>query len=193
MTTHLSRRLTALAALAALTVGLAALTGCSGEDDGQTAATAPAASSTPSASADETDPTDAPDDGTDADATSAPTSAAPWAGARQFVQIEDAWTSDGRTYLSVRPAEKEAHVTDFSEAWVVVPGEGPYTEVPLAEDAQVLLSAPIGDESQPSSYSPAELVSRLTAQSSSVRPLVGYDLSFDGEGRVTRLESLYTA
>ncbi|WP_308050606.1 hypothetical protein [Streptomyces sp. TRM72054] len=148
-----------------------ALTGCSGESDGQAAATAPVTSATPSVS-------------------SAPTSAAPWAGTKQFVQIEDARTSDGRTYLSVRPAQKKAH-TQF-EAWVIVPGEGPYTEVRMAEDAQVLLSVPLGDDKHASSYSQAEFVSRLTAQPSTARSLLGYDLSFDGEGRVTRLQSLYT-
>ncbi|MFD5319148.1 hypothetical protein [Streptomyces sp. NPDC127098] len=178
----LSRHRAAARCLAALGLGLVALTGCSGADDGQAADTAPESSATSSAPADETVPTTEPD-----------ADAAAWAGSRQFVQIEDAWTSDGRTYLSVRPAQKEAHVTDHSEAWVVVPGEGPYTEVPLADDAQVLLSAPLGDESQASSYTQAEFVSRLTAQSSSDRSLVGYDLSFDGEGQVTRVESLYTS
>jgi hypothetical protein len=86
---------------------------------------------------------------------------------------ETAPTSDGRTYLSVRPAQKKAH-TQF-EAWVIVPGKGPYTEVRMAEGAKVLLSVPIGDEKHASSYSQAEFVSRLTAQSSSARSLLGYD------------------
>ncbi len=176
--------------LTALTFSLVALTGCSGESDGQTAATAPVTSATPSASADETAPTTAPAGGTDPDGTPSSTSAAPWAGTKQFVQIEDARTSDGRTYLSVRPAQKKAH-TQF-EAWVIVPGEGPYTEVRMAEDAKVLLSVPLGDGKHASSYSQAEFVSRLTAQPSTARSLLGYDLSFDGEGRVTRLQSLYT-
>ncbi len=139
---------------------------------------------------DETAPTTAPAGGTDPDGTPSSTSAAPWAGTKQFVQIEDARTSDGRTYLSVRPAQKKAH-TQF-EAWVIVPGEGPYTEVRMAEDAKVLLSVPLGDGKHASSYSQAEFVSRLTAQPSTARSLLGYDLSFDGEGRVTRLQSLYT-
>ncbi|GAB2906542.1 hypothetical protein [Streptomyces mayteni] len=179
---HLSRQRAAVRCLIALALGLAALTGCGGADDGQAADTEPVTSATSSASAHETVPTTAPDG-----------DAAAWAGSRQFVQIDDAWTSGGRTYLSVRPAQKEAHVTDHSEAWVVVPGEGPYTEVPLADDAQVLLSAPLGDGSHASSYTQAEFVSRLMAQSSSERSLVGYDLSFDGEGQVTRVESLYTS
>ncbi|KUO19712.1 hypothetical protein [Streptomyces dysideae] len=177
---RVSHRRAAVRCLTALALSLVALIGCSGEGDGQAAATAPVTSATPSASADETAP----------DGTSASPSAAPWAGTKQFVQIEDARTGDGQTYLSVRPAQKKAH-TQF-EAWVIVPGEGPYTEVPMAEDAKVLLSVPLGDEKHASSYSQAEFVSRLTAQSSSARSLVGYDLSFDGEGRVTRLQSLYT-
>ncbi|RBM23323.1 hypothetical protein [Streptomyces sp. PT12] len=189
MTTYVSRRPAAARCLTALAFGLVALTACGGEGDGRAADAAPETSAAPSPSADAADQAEASDP---ADA-SASNEAAPWAGARQFVQIEDAWADGGTTYLSVRPAEKEAHVTDHSEAWVVVPSEGPFTEVPLAEDAQVLLAVPLGDESAASSYSQAEFVSRLAAQSPSVRPRFGYDLSFDGEGRVTRLESLYTS
>ncbi|WP_436788542.1 hypothetical protein [Yinghuangia sp. YIM S10712] len=123
--------------------------------------------------------------------TSAPTSAAPWAGTKQFVQIEKAWAADGRTYLSVRPARKDA-VTEPHEAWVIVPSEGPYTTVSFAQDAQVLLSSPLGDESQAAPYSQAEFVSRLMSHEPAFRAGFGYDLSFDGEGRVTRLQSLYT-
>ncbi|MEU3143751.1 MULTISPECIES: hypothetical protein [unclassified Streptomyces] len=186
---RVSHRRATVRCLTTLAFGLAALTGCSGESDAQAAATAPVTSATPSASADETAPTTTPGGGADPDGTSS-TGAAPWAGTKQFVQIDDARTGDGRTYLSVRPAEKKAH-TQF-EAGVIVPGEGPYTEVPMAEDAKVLLSVPLGDAKHAASYSRAEFVSRLTAQSSSARSLLGYDLSFDGEGRVTRLQSLYT-
>ncbi|WP_407111020.1 hypothetical protein ACE1N8_22360 [Streptomyces sp. DSM 116494] len=181
----------ALRCLTALAFGLVALTGCSGEGDGQAATTtAPVTSATPSASAGETAPTTAPDGTTDPDGTasSSATGAASWAGTKQLVQIDGARTGDGRTYLSVRPAQKKLHPK--FEAWVITPGEGPYTEVPVAEDAQVLLSVPIGDETRAASYSQAEFVSRLTAQSSPARSAVGYDLSFDGQGRVTRLQSL---
>ncbi|MEO3750514.1 hypothetical protein [Streptomyces sp. B6B3] len=188
---RVSHRRAAVRCLTALAFGLVALTGCSDEGDGQTAARTPETSSTPSAPADETDSPATPDDGAEPDDASASTGAAPWAGTRQFVQIDDAWTSDGQTYLSVRPAQKEAEVNEHFEAWVIIPGEGPYTEVPMAEDAQVLLAVPLGDEEQAASYSQAEFVGRLTAQSSADRSLVGYDLSFDGDGRVTRLQSLY--
>ncbi|MGW5641128.1 hypothetical protein [Streptomyces sp. NPDC003832] len=106
------------------------------------------------------------------------------------MQIDSARTDDGATYLSVRTAQKKPH--EQFEAWVIVPGEGPYTEVRMADDAQVLLSVPLGDAKHPASYSQTDFVTRLTAQPSSARPNLGYDLSFDAEGRVTRLQSLYT-
>ncbi|MFD6279216.1 hypothetical protein ACFWFI_27175 [Streptomyces sp. NPDC060209] len=188
---RVSHRRTTVRCLTALAVSLVALTGCSSESEGQASATAPVASTTSSATSDESVPTTAPGGGADPDGTSSSAGAAPWAGTKQFVQIDDARTGDGRTYLSVRPAQKKAHAQ--FEAWVIVPGEGPYTEVRMAEDAKVLLSVPLGDGKHASSYSQAEFVSRLTAQSSSARSLLGYDLSFDGEGRVTRLQSLYTS
>ncbi|WP_101253886.1 hypothetical protein [Streptomyces barkulensis] len=197
-----SHRRTSVHCLAALALGVAALTGCGGADDGRksaaepsampSASSAPAAPSSPAGEeASTTGPTTGPGAGSAPDGTPVPTEAAPWAGTKQFVQIEDAWTDDGRTYLSVRPARKKA-MTQPHEAWVVVPGEGPYTTVPMAEDARVLLSAPLGDGKKASSYSQAEFVSRLKAQPSRTRPL-GYDLSFDGEGRVTRVQSLYNS
>ncbi|MFD7059828.1 hypothetical protein [Streptomyces sp. NPDC059906] len=156
------RRTTTVRCLTALTLGLLALTGCGGPDGG-------------------------PDDGQAATATA---TAARWAGTKQFVQIDDARTGDGRTYLSVRLAEKKPHPR--FEAWVIVPGEGPYTEVSMTEDAQVLLSVPLGDAKHPAAYAQDEFVDRLTARPSSDRAVLGYDLSFDGQGRVTRVQSLYT-
>lgn len=193
MTTCRSRRRAAARCLTALAISLslAALTGCGGEDDAQADATAPATSATPSAPADEAGSTTEPGGGADQADTSASTSAAPWAGTKQFVQIDDAWTSDGRTYLSVRPAQKEPYITEHFEAWKIIPGEGLYTEVPMAEDAQVLLSVPLGDDSRHGSYSQEEFVSRLTAESPRIRSSIGYDLSFDGEGQVIRVKSLY--
>ncbi|MBW1598614.1 hypothetical protein [Streptomyces sp. JJ38] len=175
---RISHRRTAVHCLVAVAFGAAVLTGC-GSDDGTDAAPQPSVSTQPSAAP-------ASDDA------SAPADEAPFAGTKQFVQIENAWTEDGKTYVSVRPAEKEA-MTEPHEAWIVVPGEGPYTTVPLADEAQVLLSVPLGDDSRATSYSQAEFVSRLTAQEADARPRTGYDLSFDGEGNVTRLKSLYTS
>lgn len=136
----------------------------------------------------------APPSGTPASpsAPSAPTSAAPFSGTKQFVEIEKAWTADGQTFVSVRPARKEA-MTQPHEAWIVVPGTGPYVTVPLAANAQVLLAAPLGDSSQSTAYSQAEFVSRMAAQPPAMRPNIGFDLSFDGAGRVTRVASLYTS
>ncbi|EST38086.1 hypothetical protein N566_09460 [Streptomycetaceae bacterium MP113-05] len=187
---RVSHRRATVCCLTALSFSLVALTGCSSAGDGQADATAPATSATSSASADEAAPTTAPDGGADPDGTASSAGAAPWAGTKQFVQIDDARTDDGRTYLSVRTAEKNPHPR--FDAWVITPGEGPYTEVPMAEDVKVLLSVPLGDEQRAASYSQAEFVSRLTARSDSPRQLLGFDLSFDGEGRVTRLKSLPT-
>ncbi|MFF3562167.1 hypothetical protein ACFYXS_19215 [Streptomyces sp. NPDC002574] len=120
-----------------------------------------------------------------------PADAARWAGTKQFVQMQNAWTTGGRTYLSVRSARKQA-ATGPIEAWEIVPGRGPYTTVPLAADGRLLLSVPLGDDSVPASYSAAEFVKRLRAQSPSFREGLGYDLSFDAQGRVVRLQSLYT-
>ncbi|WP_234313728.1 hypothetical protein [Streptomyces sp. NBRC 109706] len=206
-----SRRRAVLRCVTAFAFGALVLTGCGGGEDDSAApetSTTPAPSDDGSASSDaaggDQDPDDTTEDdaaqddtsesgsesGSGADDTSGSDDTAPWAGTKQFVQIEDSWTSEGQTYLSVRPAQKEA-LTEPHEAWVVVPSEGPYTTVPVADDAVVMLSVPLGDASQAASYSQDEFVSRLTAQPASARPGLGYDLSFDGAGQVTRLESLY--
>ncbi|WP_121717189.1 hypothetical protein [Streptomyces sp. E5N91] len=180
------RRTTTVRCLTALALGLLALTGCGGPDDGPD--DGQAATATATASVTSAPPAPSPD-GT-APSTEPSATAARWAGTKQFVQIDDARIGDGRTYLSVRPAEKKPH-PQF-EAWVIVPGEGPYTEVSMTEDAQVLLSVPLGDAKHPAAYAQDEFVSRLTARPSSDRAVLGYDLSFDGQGRVTRVQSLYT-
>ncbi|MFD5236375.1 hypothetical protein [Streptomyces tendae] len=182
------RRPATVRCLTALTLGMLALTGCS-TDDGPAAATASGTSAAPAPSPDGTAPSTAPT-GTAPSGTKPSGTGTRWAGTKQFVQIDDARTADGRTYLSVRPAQKKPH-PQF-EAWVIVPGEGPYTEVSMTEDAQVLLSVPLGDAKHPAAYAQADFVGRLTARPSSDRALLGYDLSFDGEGRVTRVQSLYT-
>ncbi|ARQ71504.1 hypothetical protein [Streptomyces marincola] len=197
MTTYVSRRRAVLRCLAAVALGAVALTGCGGGGESRAAdATAPGASAEPSGPADEADPPSAAGDGTDprdtaaSDGEPAPEGTAAWAGTKQFAQIDDAWISEGRTYVSVRPAQKEAR-TQPHEAWVVVPSEGPYTTVAVADDARMMLSVPLGDDSRASAYSQAEFVSRLTDHSPAARSGFGYDLSFDGEGRVVRLETLY--
>ncbi|MFH8703648.1 hypothetical protein [Streptomyces rubrogriseus] len=197
------RRTTAVRRLTAVTLGLLALTGCGGPDDGpddrqaataKATATASGTSAAPTPSPDGTAPSTAPSatasSATAPSASAAGANAARWAGTKQFVQIDDARTAGGRTYLSVRPAEKKPHPR--FEAWVIVPGEGPYTEVSMTEEAQVLLSVPLGDAKHPAAYAQDEFVGRLTARPSSDRALLGFDLSFDGQGRVTRVQSLYT-
>ncbi|MEU9732468.1 hypothetical protein [Streptomyces sp. NPDC048002] len=188
-----SHRRAAVRRLTVLGIALVALAGCGGDGEGRADGPATTTSAAPSATPSSGAPSPSTDDATAPSTATGgaddPSGTAPWAGTKQFVQIERARTAGGRTYLSVRPAEKEAH--DQFEAWVITPGEGPYTEVPMAEDATVLLSVPLGDGKHPASYSQAEFVSRLTARPDPERELLGYDLSFDGEGRVTRLQSLY--
>lgn len=202
-----SRRRTAAGA-AALVLTALVLTACSGNGDGgraNTSAPAPvAASASASASAPPSAPafvtvsatasggSTTPGSTPAAGSTVAPTGAARWAGTKQFVQIRSAWISKGRTYLSVRAARKVA-ATGPIEAWEIVPGQGPYVTVPMAADGRVLLSVPLGDNSSAQSYSQAEFVRRLTAESPSHRTGLGYDLSFDANGQVARLQSLYTS
>ncbi|MFJ9029336.1 hypothetical protein ACIRQP_12575 [Streptomyces sp. NPDC102274] len=107
------------------------------------------------------------------------------------MQIRSAWLSKGRTYLSVRAARKEA-ATGPIEAWDITPGQGPYATVLMTADSRILLSVPLGDDSRPQPYSPDEFVGRLMAESPSARPALGFDLSFDANGQVTRVQSLYT-
>ncbi|MET8632491.1 hypothetical protein ACWEQ2_03250 [Streptomyces sp. NPDC004096] len=107
------------------------------------------------------------------------------------MQITDAWISGGRTYLSVRSARKQPATGDI-EAWLIIPGRGPYSTVSMAADSRILLSVPLGDNSVPYPYSQAEFVRRMKRQSPAFLEGLGFDLTFDGNGRVTRLQSLYT-
>ncbi|ARP71058.1 hypothetical protein LK07_16180 [Streptomyces pluripotens] len=209
-----SRRRIVIVPVSALVLASAALTACTARgESGQAGSGAPSTSVTASAPVSARASASTPPGTTASGAapgggtgrgqasapadTSAPTGAttpagaARWAGTKQFVQISKAWISGGRTYLSVRTAQKVA-VTGPYEAWHIMPGQGPYATVSMAADGRVLLSAPLGDDSQPVSYSQAEFVRRLTAESSLIRPALGYDLSFDGTGRVSRVQSLYT-
>jgi len=96
----------------------------------------------------------------------------------------------------VRPAEKKVN-TQF-DTWKIVPGTGVFTTVPMAKDSRVLLTVPVrGDDAsgtgrgEPVSTSQAEFVTLLTRLDPRIREGAGFDLSFDGEGQVTKLESLY--
>ncbi|MDT0268647.1 hypothetical protein RM844_20385 [Streptomyces sp. DSM 44915] len=206
-----SRRRAVLRSLTALAIGAVVLTGCGG-DKADSSASETSATTTDTTdetvsdttSGGDTDPEEeavesddaaaddeaATDEDAGSDGEAATGDAAAWAGTKQFVQIEDVWSEEGQTLLSVRAAEKEA-MTEPHEAWIIIPSEGPYTTVALTEDAQVLLSVPLGDESAAAEYSQEELVSRFAEQPESAIPGLGYDLSFDGDGQVTRLETLY--
>ncbi|MBW1596830.1 hypothetical protein [Streptomyces sp. JJ38] len=216
MNTYIARRPAAARCLAALAIGALALTGCAVEGEGK-AAVKPSAVE-PSASADTTAPPAAQEEAAAADdgkgavepstvarPASADTTAATaeqdendrasdetarWAGTEQFVQIERAWTNADRPQLSVRLAQKEPHPR--FESWVITPGTGPFTTVPLAIDANVLAYVPIADERGPAEgLSPTEFVGRVMALSAAERASVGFDLTFDGTGQVVRVESLY--
>ncbi|NEC02278.1 hypothetical protein [Streptomyces anulatus] len=172
---HASRRratwpLLTFAACAAL-----ALTGCGGTTEGPAAAPAPVPAT--------------------ATAT-APAAKSPFAGTKRFVTTDRAWTEGGLTKLSVRSAEKKVN-TRF-DTWEIVPGTGEFVTVTLAKDARVLLTVPIrGDDDpgtsggEPLPTSQAEFVTLLTELAPRTREGAGFDLSFDGEGRVTKVQSLY--
>ncbi|MFH9202502.1 hypothetical protein ACH4KO_37140 [Streptomyces anulatus] len=127
--------------------------------------------------------------------TSATTGNAPFAGTAQFVTISKAWTGNGRTYLAVRPARKE--INSRFDTWEITPGTGPFTTVPLADNGQVRLAVPVRDEvagtsrAEPVAYSPAQLVTLIGRLDPTLSGGIGYDLVFDGTGRVTGLTSLY--
>ncbi|MFD8071524.1 hypothetical protein ACFV3E_02530 [Streptomyces sp. NPDC059718] len=206
-----SPRHRATARLAALALAVLALGACSGEggDDADSGRADAAASSpapaTASAPASPSAPpsvehSDAPSPTHSAQApasdgpSDAPSPKAParWAGSKQFVQIDNAWIKDGRTYLSVRSARKEP-ITGPIEGWDIIPGKGPYTTVRMAPEGRVLLSVPLGDDSVPHTYSQAQFITRWWALPAPERKWQGYDVSFDLNGEVVRLQSLYRA
>ncbi|MER5918029.1 hypothetical protein ABT124_49205 [Streptomyces sp. NPDC001982] len=210
MFTSRRRNVAGAAALALTTLALSACSG--GGNDGRADASTPAsvttspfapastpASASASAAASATTPdgstapgsTSAPGGGTAPGSTATPGAPARWAGTKQFMQITDAWITNRRTYLSVRSARKQSATGDI-EAWVIIPGQGPYSTVSMATDGRVLLSVPLGDNSVPYSYSQAEFVRRVKLQSPAFLEGLGFDLTFDNNGQVTRLQSLYT-
>ncbi|PCG83410.1 hypothetical protein CIB93_24515 [Streptomyces sp. WZ.A104] len=127
--------------------------------------------------------------------TSGTTAKAPFAGTEQFVTISRAWTSDGRTYLSVRTAQKKIN-TRF-DTWEITPGTGSFTTVPMAKNGRLLLAVPVRGEVAGTSraellgHSPAELVTLINRLDPALSDGIGYDLEFDGAGQVTGLTSLY--
>ncbi|MFC8099559.1 hypothetical protein [Streptomyces sp. NPDC057363] len=125
----------------------------------------------------------------------ASTGRAPFAGTEQFVTIDRAWTSNGRSYVSVRPAEKKIN-TQF-DTWEINSGTGPFTTVPMAGDARTLLTVPVRTETAEAKdaellpYSPARFVTLVNRLDSSLYDGIGYDLVFDGAGQVTSLKTLF--
>ncbi len=126
---------------------------------------------------------------------SASTGRAAFAGTQQFVTIGKAWTEGGLTRLSVRPAQKKVN-TQF-DTWEIIPGTGAFTTVTMTKDARVLLTCPVRDEvagtsrAEPLPYSPTRFVTLLNQLDSGLQDGIGYDLVFDGAGKVTSLKSLY--
>ncbi|KND38096.1 hypothetical protein [Streptomyces anulatus] len=172
---HASRRRATLRLLTFAALGALALTGCGGTTEGPSATSSPAPAT--------------------ATAT-APAAEKPFAGTKRFVTTDRAWTEGGLTKLSVRSAEKKVN-TRF-DTWEIVPGTGEFVTVTLAKDARVLLTVPIrGDDTpgtsggEPLPASQAEFVTLLTQLDPRTREGAGFDLSFDGEGRVTKVQSLY--
>ncbi|MDX2818926.1 hypothetical protein PV410_41460 [Streptomyces sp. PA03-5A] len=200
-----SPRRRAAARITALALTALALTACSGEgrDEADTARADAAASSPAPATASAPASPSAQRSGAPSSSYSAqppasdgpsdarsPQAPARWAGGKQFVQIDNAWIKDGRTYLSVRSARKEP-LTGPIEGWDIIPGKGPYTTVRMAPEGRVLLSVPLGDDSAPHTYSQAQFITRWWAQPAPERGWLGYDVSFDLNGEVVRLQSLY--
>ncbi|MFJ9508366.1 hypothetical protein ACIRPZ_31840 [Streptomyces anulatus] len=172
---HASRRGATLRLLTFAALGALALTGCGGTTEGPSATSSPVPAT--------------------ATAT-APAAENPFAGTKQFVTTDRAWTEDGLTRLSVRSAEKKVN-TQF-DTWEIVPGTGEFVTVTLAKDARVLLTVPIrGDDApgtsggEPLPTSQTEFISLLTQLDPRTREGAGFDLSFDGKGRVTKVQSLY--
>ncbi|MFG3408997.1 hypothetical protein [Streptomyces sp. NPDC048142] len=172
---HTSRRQAPLRLLTVVAFGALVLTGCGGATEG---------------------PADPAPVGATASAPAAESAASPFAGTKQFVTIDKAWTEDGLTKVSMRSAEKKVN-TQF-DTWQIVPGTGEFVTVTMAKDARVLLTVPLrGDDApeagrgEPVSTTQAEFVTLLTQLESRIREDTGFDLSFDGEGQVTKLQSLY--
>ncbi|MEU0340726.1 hypothetical protein ABZ092_17655 [Streptomyces bobili] len=192
-----SRRRATMRLLTVVAFGALVLTGC-GENgkeptDPTERSAAEAAGTAQSGGAQTAAPSDG---GEGSQETQASTSKAPWAGTKQFVTIDKAWTEGGLTHLSVRPAQKKVN-TQF-DTWEITPGTGAFTTVTMAKDARVLLTVPVrGDDAsgvsrgEPLPSSQAQFVTLLAQLDSGVAAGVGYDLSFDGEGQVAKLQSVY--
>ncbi|MGW7024120.1 hypothetical protein ACWGGS_32935 [Streptomyces decoyicus] len=113
------------------------------------------------------------------------------ANSKRFVQIHSAGVTGGQTYLMVRPALKKP-VTSPTEGWEVIPTKGTFTTVTLAKNARVLASAPLTGQPAPKQISQAEFAKQVNKLNKE-KTLVGFDLTFNGDGDVVRVQSLYTS
>jgi hypothetical protein len=203
MTDSRHRRVTVAAAAAALTCAALLLTACDSDADGSqqgvgatsTAPTAPTAATAATAPATGSSTPSLPTSGTSPageQPAPQPTATSAWSTTKQFMQIQGGRLSDGRLYLSVRPALKKAMTEPF-EAWQVVPTKGSYTEVVMTKDGRVLATAPLNDQSVPEAMAQTDFLTRLRQLPAGQRSNVGYDVTFDPDGRVTRVQSLFTS
>ncbi|MGY5129348.1 hypothetical protein [Streptomyces nigrescens] len=113
-----------------------------------------------------------------------------WANSKHFVQIQSAEVIGGQTYLMVRPALKKP-LTGPTEGWQVVTTKGAFNGVSLAKNARVLASTPLTEQPAPKEISQAEFAKQVNKLDKE-KTLVGFDLTFNGDGDVTRVQSLYT-
>ncbi|GAA3963671.1 lipoprotein [Streptomyces marokkonensis] len=189
-----SHRRAAPRLLTVVTLGALVLTGCGEKGEEPTAApTAAVTDTAPAGGGGAAAPSGGGEGSQNARAS---TSRTPWAGTKQFVTIDRAWSEDGLTRLSVRPAQKKVN-TRF-DTWEITPGTGSFTTVTMAEDARVMLTTPVrgedtsgGGRAEPLPFSQAEFVTLLKQMDSTLSAGVGYDLSFDGAGQVVKLQSLF--
>ncbi|MQY14357.1 hypothetical protein SRB5_45230 [Streptomyces sp. RB5] len=126
---------------------------------------------------------------------SKPAPKAPFAGTAPFVNINRAWTAGGRTYVSVRVAEKKIN-TRF-DTWEIIPGTGPFTTVPLAKNARIGLTAQVrGDvaghqDYELLPYSPTQFVTVFNKLDPAFYNGTGFDLVVDASGQITSMQSLF--
>jgi hypothetical protein len=110
-----------------------------------------------------------------------------WVNSKQFMEIRIGQIRNGQLYLEVRPAKKEL----LGESFETVTIPGPYTEVVLTTNARIWRIN--GTMDTPEVFL-AELARRDPNRPNHAQPdqrKEGFDLTFDGQGRVTRVDWLY--
>jgi hypothetical protein len=102
-----------------------------------------------------------------------------WAGNTEFLQIKSARQRGGVTYLKVRPAEKEY----LGESFDTITIGGPWTEVVMsALGENVPLRGAPGD---------ADALRTMLAKRRAIEIDEGFDISFFGNGQVSKVTWLY--